>query len=182
MASIEYMKRSFSKALSFVLLLVLSHSSFCQAKTTAKKRPLYERHKNMCRGLPSITKKHERDLQQYFKTIGETKIAGKTPQNEAACWMFRQGKSASNRQRYALAVVYYASKGAQWDINTNWMTPKHECSWYGVTCNAFRKIVELDLGYIELEGELRFVDFGCPLVLKRLGTCFHVSVFASRYL
>ena len=120
----------------------------------------------MCRGLPSITKKHERDLQQYFKTIGETKIAGKTPQNEAACWMFRQGKSASNRQRYALAVVYYASKGAQWDINTNWMTPKHECSWYGVTCNAFRKIVELDLGYIELEGELRFVDFGCPLVFK----------------
>jgi len=90
-------------------------------------------------------------LQQLFKTIGEMKITGNTPQNEAACWMFRQGRSYSS-QRYALAVVYYASKGAQWETNTNWMTPKHECSWYGVICNTFRTVVNLDLGYIELEG------------------------------
>jgi len=142
---------SFLTALCLALLLSLSRSLFCEAKTKTKKRVLYETHKNICRGLPSISKKHESDLQQLFKTIGESKIAGKTPQNEAACWMFRQGRSY-NSQRYALAVVYYSSKGAQWDTNTNWMTPKHECSWYGVMCNVFRTVVELDLGYIELEG------------------------------
>jgi hypothetical protein len=142
---------SFLTALFLVLVLSLFRSSLCEAKTKAKKRPLYETHKNICRGQPNISNKHESHLQQLFKTIGETKITGNTPQNEAACWMFRQGRSYSS-QRYALAVVYYASKGAQWETNTNWMTPKHECSWYGVMCNTFRTVVELDLGYIELEG------------------------------
>ena len=40
----------------------------------------------------------------------------------------------------------------QWEKNTNWMTMKHECSWYGVNCNMMRTIVELDLAYIEMEG------------------------------
>mmetsp|Transcript_26077 Transcript_26077/g.57435 ORF Transcript_26077/g.57435 Transcript_26077/m.57435 type:complete len:268 (-) Transcript_26077:17-820(-) len=147
---------SFLKALSLVFFLSLSGSLLvCEAKTKAKAkaktRPLHEKHKHLCRGLPTIEKKHETHLNQLFKTIGEKKITGKTPQNEAACWMFRQNRSF-NSQRYALAVVYYSSKGAQWDKNTNWMTPKHECSWYGVMCNAFRTVIELDLGYIELEG------------------------------
>lgn len=138
-------------ALSLVLVLCLSRSSFGEAKAATKTRPLYEKHKNLCRGLPKLGKKHENDLQKFFKAIGESKVVGQTPQNEAVCWMLRQGRSYES-QRYALAVTYYASKGAQWDTNTNWMTPKHECSWYGVTCNAFRTVVELDLGYIELEG------------------------------
>ena len=135
--------------LSLVLLLSLSFSSVCEAKTATKK--LYEKHPNLCRGQPKITKKHENDLQKFFKIIGRDKLVGPTPQNEAACWMLRQGRSYES-QRYALAVTYYASKGQQWDTNTNWMTPKSECSWYGVHCNLFGTVVELDLGYIELAG------------------------------
>mmetsp|Transcript_26079 Transcript_26079/g.54617 ORF Transcript_26079/g.54617 Transcript_26079/m.54617 type:complete len:330 (-) Transcript_26079:134-1123(-) len=143
--------------LSLLLVLTLSWPSLlCVDAKTAKpkkktKPQLYERYKNICQGLPTIKKHHESHLQQLVKTIGGTKIAGKTPQNEAACWMFRQ-KRGYNIQRYALAVTYYASKGAQWDTNTNWMTPKHECTWHGVTCNLFGAVIELDLGYIELEG------------------------------
>jgi hypothetical protein len=134
-------------------LLVLSHSScFCEAKTKTKKKVvLHEEHKDMCRGLPTISRKHEKSLQWLFNTIGEFKIVSSTPQNEAACWMFRQGKSVSP-QRYALAVIYYSSKGDQWEINTNWMTMKNECTWYGVRCNVFKTIVELDIAYIELKG------------------------------
>ena len=135
--------------LALCLVLLLSSTLICEAKT--KKKPLHEIHKNLCQGLPKIQKKHENDLQHLFKTFGELKITGKTPQNEAACWMFRQGRSY-NSQRYALAVIYYSSKGVTWDFNANWMTPKHECLWYGVTCNLLRKVIELDLGYIELEG------------------------------
>lgn len=112
---------------------------------------LHEKHKNMCRGLPTISKKHEKSLQWMFTTIGPAKIVGSTPQNEAACWMFRQGKSVSP-QRYALAVIYYSSKGDQWEVNTNWMTTKSECTWYGVFCNVFKTVVELDIAYIELKG------------------------------
>ena len=139
-----------SSLLTALVVLVLC-LSVCEAATAAKKRPLYENHKNLCRGQPKISKKHENDLQKFVKEIGESKVVGQTPQNEAVCWMLRQGRSYE-AQRYSLAVTYYSSKGAQWDTNTNWMTPKHECSWYGVMCNAFRAVVELDLGYIELEG------------------------------
>merc|ERR1740117_1923439 len=86
---------------TFLLIIFLSHSSCCEAKT--KKKMLYENYKNLCRGLPVISRKHENHLQWMFKTIGETKIVGSTSQNEAACWMFRQGKIYSS-QRYALAV------------------------------------------------------------------------------
>mmetsp|Transcript_6169 Transcript_6169/g.12736 ORF Transcript_6169/g.12736 Transcript_6169/m.12736 type:complete len:324 (+) Transcript_6169:77-1048(+) len=139
-----------SSLLTALVVLVLC-LSVCEAATAAKKRPLYENHKNLCRGQPKLSKKHENDLQKFVKEIGESKVVGQTPQNEAVCWMLRQGRSYE-AQRYSLAVTYYSSKGAQWDTNTNWMTPKHECSWYGVMCNAFRAVVELDLGYIELEG------------------------------
>lgn len=140
--------RSTLSSIALCLVLLLFALFQCEAKT---KKPLYQTHKNLCQGLPKIQRKHESDLKHLFKSFGESKITGKTPQNEAACWMFRQGRSF-NSQRFALAVVYYSSKGATWDSNTNWMTPKHECSWYGVTCDLFRKVIELDLGYIELEG------------------------------
>ena len=139
----------FLAVLSLVCLLSLSLSPGSEAKTSTQK--LYEKHPNLCRGQPKITKKHENDLQKFFKKVGRDKLIGPTPQNEAACWMLRQGKSYEP-QRYALAVTYYASKGQQWDTNTNWMTPKNECSWYGVHCNWFGNVVELDLGYIELAG------------------------------
>jgi Leucine-rich repeat (LRR) protein len=64
--------------------------------------------------------------------------------------MFRNSKFSP--QRYAMAVIYYATKGAKWEVSTNWMTSRHECDWYGVTCNAWRQIVDLSLGYIELDG------------------------------
>mmetsp|Transcript_24139 Transcript_24139/g.66895 ORF Transcript_24139/g.66895 Transcript_24139/m.66895 type:complete len:335 (+) Transcript_24139:318-1322(+) len=150
--------RSLLAALCLGLILALSFGPWpCEAKTKSetesksKSKPAHEKYKNMCRGLPTIKKQHESHLQQLFRVVGETKITGNTPQNEAACWMFRQ-KRNYNAQRYALAVVYYSSKGAQWDINTNWMTSKHECTWHGVTCNMFGTVIELDLGYIELEG------------------------------
>jgi hypothetical protein len=40
------------------------------------------------------------------------------------------------RQRYAVAVFFYATGGDFWTNRTNWMTGKDECFWYGLTCNA----------------------------------------------
>lgn len=113
---------------------------------------VYQRYSNMCNGMPAISRKHDKTLQWLFKNIGESNVAtSNTPQNEAACWMFRNGKGFTP-QRFVMAVIYYATKGARWDVNTDWMTSKHECTWYGVECNAFKKVINLDLGYIKVDG------------------------------
>ena len=113
---------------------------------------LHQQYANMCDGRPKIKGKHEKALKWLFKNIGETQINSRsTPQHEAACWMFRENKGFTP-QRFVLATIYYATKGAQWDINTDWMTNKHECSWYGVQCDMFKNIVNLDIGYIKVDG------------------------------
>lgn len=62
-------------------------------------------------------------------------------------------------QRYALAVLYYATQGDEkWEIKTDWMSGKHECSWYGVVCGDTpldrHTVVGLDLGFNQLNGLL----------------------------
>lgn len=112
-----------------ILALFWFVSSFVPMSEAAK---LYKSNENLCNGNPKITGKHERALQWLFKNIGETQIRAKTtPQHEAACWMFRDDQGWSV-QRFAMATIYYATKGAGWDMNTDWVTQKHECSWYGV--------------------------------------------------
>jgi hypothetical protein len=136
---------------SFALLFFsVSELAFCSGARAAAM--ISDTHKNMCQSRPVLKRKHEKSLKWLFKNIGEINVATSgTPQNEAACWMLRD-KKGFRPQRFVMAVIYYATKGAQWEINTDWMTHKHECSWYGVQCNMFRKIVGLDLGYIAVDG------------------------------
>ncbi|KAL7487586.1 hypothetical protein ACHAW6_013176 [Cyclotella cf. meneghiniana] len=37
-------------------------------------------------------------------------------------------------QRYALAVLYYATEGAAWNHRIYWLTGQHECGWQFVVC------------------------------------------------
>ena len=152
------MTKQFVSFWFYVLLLCCCYcegaTSSTKSKTT-KRRNLWESNKNMCQGRPVITRKHEKSLQWLFTNIGEINVGTSgTPQNEAACWMFRDSKSSSFKpQRFIMAVIYYATKGAQWDVNTDWMSSKHECSWYGVHCDPITKqVVNLDLGYIAVDG------------------------------
>lgn len=60
------------------------------------------------------------------------------------------------RQRYALAVLYYATDGPNaWTERDGWLaqmdgeddtTMHHECSWFGVQCNEDNVVTELILG------------------------------------
>jgi hypothetical protein len=152
-----------------VFLAIISTMSPSITDASATER-LYQKHKDLCRGHPTIKAKHEKGLQWLFKHIGETQVVSTTsPQHEAACWMFRQS-SSWKPQRFVMAVIYYATKGgSRWEFSDHWLTAsKHECFWYGVKCNLMRQVVELDLGYIEVDGlipreigllkELRDVD------------------------
>lgn len=142
--------------LSVLLSLIATSDVVTAAAAAANNKRLYQKHKNLCKDQPTIKAKHEKGLQWLFKNIGETQITSTTaitPQHEAACWMFRQS-SSWKPQRYVMAVIYYATKGgSRWEHSDNWMVPsKHECTWYGVTCNMMQQVVEIDLGYIEVDG------------------------------
>jgi hypothetical protein len=53
-------------------------------------------------------------------------------------------------QRYAAAVLYYATNGTNWNINSYWVQPGvHECDFIGVTCE------ELPIPAITLDEALR---------------------------
>jgi hypothetical protein len=56
------------------------------------------------------------------------------------------------RERYVLALLYFATGGDQWTVNYNFMSPLHVCQWSdpdiggGITCDNANVIVELRLG------------------------------------
>lgn len=81
-----------------------------------------------------------------------------SPQYEAAEWLWFEDREsywqeeglAQDRpkviQRYAVATLYYATDGKNWQycgkesvsncFDQDWMVPVDECIWFGVTCNA----------------------------------------------
>lgn len=139
------------KAISRFVSLLLVCISFLPL-SSASAALIYEKNRNLCAGQPILTRKHEKALRWMMQNIGEAQIKSSTsPQHEAACWAIRSKKKFSP-QRYVMGVIYYATKGFNWDINTLWMTNKHECEWYGVECNMFKTVIGLDLAYIKVEG------------------------------
>jgi hypothetical protein len=132
----------------FGLLLLLLPSFFCGTSCEAL---VYEKYTKLCKNAPTITRKHEKTLQWLLRNVGEGALVLPTsPQHEAACWTIRENKFSP--QRFVMATLYFATKGVNWDINTDWVTRKHECKWYGVKCNMFQTIVGLDLGFIKVDG------------------------------
>jgi hypothetical protein len=59
-------------------------------------------------------------------------------------------------ERYALAVMYYATGGPDWevcnevdpecsgDLQKGWISPSNVCDWYRVSCDAGGRITSID--------------------------------------
>jgi hypothetical protein len=135
---------------------------------------------NLCKGQSPIAgKRMEKQLRWLIVASGESSILLNTsPQHAAACWMLHVDQISKSRtnneymyqQRYALAVLHYAStkmNTTKWDWHMamdepkvaalshgNWMrTNTHECDWYGVQCHRRNKVIyDLNLGYMKLDG------------------------------
>ena len=39
-------------------------------------------------------------------------------------------------QRYTLAVLYYATDGASWSIQSGWLSDDNECNWFNISCSG----------------------------------------------
>ena len=54
----------------------------------------------------------------------------------------------------ALRALYDATDGENWLDNSNWDTSPAACTWYGVTCDMFNNVYELNLTGNGLNGVL----------------------------
>ena len=67
-------------------------------------------------------------------------------------------------QRYALAVLYFATRGDQWTkcrrdgltvcSGESFLSGAHECEWGGVTCDSLNRVTNLNLDEGNLKGVL----------------------------
>jgi hypothetical protein len=55
--------------------------------------------------------------------------------------------------RYALATLYFSTKGDSWVDHQNWLSKANACDWYGMTCNPVKESVwAFDLTRNNLDG------------------------------
>jgi hypothetical protein len=151
--------------LLLVVLLVLCLISSTESATKKKKKKKQfntKAYADICRGKPTLKSKRDfKAIQWLLETSGELSVvSSNSHQHNAACWILHSdtkkpspGKHFS--QRYALAVLYYATQGDEkWGYKQNWMSGKSECSWFGVECDIWGNVIGLDLGFNELNGLL----------------------------
>ena len=68
-----------------------------------------------------------------------------------------------------LVVLYEATDGANWKVNTNWLSEKPLDEWYGVTTDEEGRGLTLNLEWNELTG-------GIPAELGQLENLTHLSL------
>lgn len=154
--------RKFHRGLliSFVILLFLAAVTAAKKKT-AKKIDT-SKYASLCKNKPRLTSKRKHAvLQELMQISGERVVViPESAQHQAACWILHDdavtAKPGSKRlyQRYALAVLYFNTGGKHWKESNNWLSKKNECKWMGVMCNFRNTIVDLDLGFNNIEGML----------------------------
>ena len=71
------------------------------------------------------------------------------------------------QDRAALVALYNATDGANWRRNDNWLSEAPLGQWYGVTTDSSGYVVELDLSFNELHGEI-LPDLGNLTMLTSL--------------
>lgn len=100
----------------------------------------------------------------YLETFTDEKVLNRagSPQHQAAQWIADQDvlhlpiNDETFLERYALATLYYATNGPNWQLNLGFLTEKPVCEWYhvgfgaddspryvGAHCQGGKKIQEL---------------------------------------
>jgi hypothetical protein len=109
----------------------------------------------------TTTTKRQQEISAMIHSIANNPAAlamASSPQSQAHAWLTRDDDiwadesivvtMAMVTQRYALAVVHFATHGpSSWVAQTGWLDG-HECSaaWMGVSCNRLEQVHTLVLG------------------------------------
>jgi Leucine-rich repeat (LRR) protein len=57
-------------------------------------------------------------------------------------------------ERLALAALYFATNGNEWNNDSGWLSGSSQCDWRGVSCNSEDRATRLDLSNNNLSGTL----------------------------
>lgn len=62
-------------------------------------------------------------------------------------------------QKYVLAVLYFATNGEEWFLESDWLSSKDECDWFstspnGSLCDWLGRVIEIDLRNNNLKGSI----------------------------
>ena len=67
------------------------------------------------------------------------------------------------KERYALATLFFATKPDVWESKDNWLTKESVCTWFGITCDSWGHVSDIDLGFNGLLGlipaEIAMLDY-----------------------
>jgi hypothetical protein len=97
---------------------------------------------------PPVESSQDRESAIYGTLIqvsdpASLQIGQSTPQRQAYEWIVQQdGQQVGGDNpdefvpRYALAVLYYSLKGANWFSNGRWLSDRNVCEWMGVQCGS----------------------------------------------
>ena len=79
-------------------------------------------------------------------TYNET-VSSCEPSNMALLWLSSGNNRDAGeiRQRFVLALSFFALNGTMWDSSTYWLDAMSECLWLGVECNSREVIKRLAL-------------------------------------
>jgi len=73
------------------------------------------------------------------------------------------------RQRYIMALFYFALNGESWSLNMGWLLGGSECEWYGVSCTSSAQVGSIEIESNRLKGQL-------PTEITSLPSLYEVNV------
>jgi hypothetical protein len=128
---------------------------------------------------PSVVEQFLAGLPAYSLDLAENDAD--SPQAKALAWLENDPQYNDYRnvyrlnQRYAMAVLYYSTRGELWLINSGWLLNASECTWYqydGISCTETSRLSALNLFGTNLDGTI-------PTELELLTDLKYMSLYST---
>jgi hypothetical protein len=107
----------------------------------------------------------------YGNVTYTTPISSCDPVNMALIWLASGDNRDAGyiRQRFVLALTFFAMQGPEWDYRNEWLSPLHECLWLGCQCNNWDVINSFAIDTNNVFGKVRILP---SCVFLELNACF----------
>lgn len=153
---------NYRNSLFLAIFCFITQAQTCHAaaKSKSAKEKEKKRYSRICgHDHPSLDNRGYKiiDSLRTFSSASSLEFSS-SPQHKSMCWLIHEDKAAvaagsqKMKERYALATLIFATSPEKWETKTNWLTKESVCQWYGITCDQWGHVVDIDLGFNALNG------------------------------
>jgi len=157
-----------------LLIVFLHKGSTSSEKKDAKVKETWESWRNPS-GSISVDSRLAESIKLLLDDVDHKVLTDtKSPQFQAAQWIadidtqrISLNETKFFKQRYALALLWFATSGENWNQSVKFLTDTHECEWrmpyqrqdrsvfeMGVQCNPLKEVTSLVLQEMNLTGRI----------------------------